>query len=436
VSKNPLRVHALVAGLLGIVSLVAYAPVLTLSFLADDWAVIRLVTLPDATTNWQTVWEGFYSPLFDRLAKYRPLYSLSFGVDFALFGTEPVGYRLVNLALHAASSFLVYLLALELVPGERRFGTALTAGGLFALHPVHPEAVTWIAGRVDLICAVFFLSTLLLFARWISSDRRLFLWMALASFLLSLMAKEMAVTLPVLLFFLALYGGKSLVGATRSALPFAVLLGAYLLFRAYVLRGLDTYGVAERELEVFASSYGLVYRTLHMLVPLNFMVLPPGWRDLAEPLLLVAAVAAALLLAVACWRGPAGWRLPLLLVCLYAVSLAPVFRSLRPDPNLIHARWLYIPSAFVALLLAYVLWAALARRPRWTLATAACAAFFFVLMLNHGPWLRAGELTERHLETGREPEKPLIHRGVHVFQNKITWVSANSPPFGDQPPDP
>jgi protein O-mannosyl-transferase len=420
-SEVSLGTHALVALFLGVLVAAAYAPVVNLSFLSDDWAITRLVTVPDARTNWTEILRDFYTPLFfqDQSPFYRPLYVLSFGVDFWLYGTNPTGYHVTNLALHLLCSFFVYLLALELVPGRRGGRVAVTAGAVFALHPLHPEAVTWISGRVDLICAVFYLPALLLFLRWLRSEARAYLALSLVFFALALLAKEMAVT----------YRGRSLPGAVLGVLPFAVLLGAYLAFRTYVLSGVEAYGVVSRPLDFLASLQGFLYRTGQMFVPVNLELLPSGWRGPLDFLLLAGPMLAAVVVALACYRSWPRGVLPLLLLALYVLSVVPIFKALRPEPDLLSSRWLYLPSVFVAVLIAYGVWTLFSGRWATLVAAVVCVALFAVLALNHGPWLRADELTGEYLRAGLEPDYPVHYKGAPVFVNRITWVSANSPPF-------
>ncbi len=436
-SKVSPKAHVLVALLLGILIFIAYAPVLNLSFLSDDWTIIRFLTRPDSETNWMEILRDFYTPLFfqDASPFYRPLYGLSYGMNFWLFGTEPLGYHLTNLALHLTSSFFVYRIALELVEGEREFGIAVTAGALFALYPIHPEAVTWIAGRVDLIVAAFYLAAFFFFLRWLRQETRFYLVLSLLSFTLALMSKEMAVTLPGLLFLGALYKQRGLGGAVVRVLPFAILLGAYLLFRTYILSGVDAYGIVGRELDLLANLKGFVYRTGHLFVPVNLSLLPAGWRSIFEAFFLLWWVPALLLAGFAYYLGwLRGW-LPPLLFALYAVALVPVFKGLRPDPVFAQARWSYIPVAFLAILLAYCAWTLFGQRVRLAVPVVAllCGAFFGVLLLNNGPWQRADEITRKRLESGVAPDYPLEYKGAHVFVNRSTWVSANNPPFESEP---
>jgi protein O-mannosyl-transferase len=125
---------------------------------------------------------------------YRPLTTLTFAVNHALGGLRPLGYHAVNVALHALVSALVLLLGIELSLAPR---AALAGALLFAVHPVHSEAVANVSGRAELLAAAFFLGALLVFARGREQNGRLRggpLAGAAALSLLAMLSKEHAVT--------------------------------------------------------------------------------------------------------------------------------------------------------------------------------------------------------------------------------------------------
>jgi len=88
---------------------------------------------------------------------YRPLTVLSFRLNYLLHELQPLGYHLLNLLLHAAVTLLYHALCARLLS---RHAAALAAL-LFAVHPVHTEAVTGVVGRAELLASLFFLSALL-----------------------------------------------------------------------------------------------------------------------------------------------------------------------------------------------------------------------------------------------------------------------------------
>lgn len=422
-----LGTHAFIALLLTSLVAIAYAPILGVPFLSDDYGIIAKVVLPDGGTDWSRVLGDFRGPLFGYRAMYRPLYTLSFALDYSLFGSWALPYHLTNIVLHAFTSFFVYLITLELVRSAWRWGAAVLAGTLFALYPIHPESVTWIAGRVDVICAAFFLPAMFFFLRWLRAERNLYLVLSLASFALSLMSKEMAVTLPGLLFLIALYAGKGLRGAVLRMLPFAIMLGAYLLFRYYILGEIETNQILERETSTVAILEGFVYRTLHMFVPINLGLLPGGLRRFLD-----VAFSWPLLVAILFFLVWAKSKLPLLLFALYTLSLVPVLPALaRMDPLLSTSRWFYIPSVFLSIFVACLVWGAVNARRRWRLPVVAalCATFLAMLLANNWVWAQAGELAEEMLRERKTPEFPVKYKGAHVFLNEPLWHRAHEPPF-------
>ncbi|XP_021183889.2 protein O-mannosyl-transferase Tmtc3 [Helicoverpa armigera] len=97
---------------------------------------------------------------------YRPLTVLTFRWNYAIHGLQPAGYHLVNLLLHALVSLLYYRVCAMFLPEFASFVAAI----LFAVHPIHTEAVTGVVGRAEMLSSLFFLGALLCYAR--ASQRR------------------------------------------------------------------------------------------------------------------------------------------------------------------------------------------------------------------------------------------------------------------------
>lgn len=134
----------------------------------------------------------------------RPLLKLSYLVNWTA-GWGLFGFHLVNLSLHAANTILVFLLARRMAAGKD--GAGLPAHGtvpflaalLFAVHPVQTEAVTYISGRSMSMMAFFYLASLLSYVRGAAGGKG---WLYVVSpvlFVLAVLTKETAVTLPVAL---------------------------------------------------------------------------------------------------------------------------------------------------------------------------------------------------------------------------------------------
>ena len=128
---------------------------------------------------------------------YRPLFDLALQAERALWGEAAFGYHLLNLLLHAANSVLLFFIVRRLVPDLL---TSALAAFLFALHPAHVEAVTWVFAQPWLMGAFFSLCSFLLYLNYLNNGlRNSNLLLALASALFALLA--MPVNPPKILFF-------------------------------------------------------------------------------------------------------------------------------------------------------------------------------------------------------------------------------------------
>ncbi|MFZ3114598.1 MAG: tetratricopeptide repeat protein [Syntrophales bacterium] len=138
---------------------------------------------------------------------WHPLTWISLMLDHELWGLNPGGYHLSNLLLHITATLLLFA-GLQRMTGSLVRSAFVAA--LFALHPLHVESVAWIAERKDVLSAVFWMLSLLLYARYVEKPGRLRYGLVLLSFLLGLMAKPMVVTLPFMMLLFDLWPLKRL----------------------------------------------------------------------------------------------------------------------------------------------------------------------------------------------------------------------------------
>jgi hypothetical protein len=196
---------------------------------------------------------------------YRPLAELTIGLDALVWGATPFGFHLVNLLWHVVNSLLCYLLVRALVPP--RPVVALTAALLFAVHPVHADALFWISARSDLVCTCFYLGSLILFVRGAGPDRRRHPTVgSLILFLCALLSKEAALSLPLLvvLLDLAAPATDSVWRRARAHLPrygvYLLVAAGYLALRLTVLPSLGKAGVPGLRQALF--NFGLYVKLL------------------------------------------------------------------------------------------------------------------------------------------------------------------------------
>lgn len=146
-----------------------------------------------AGMTWSGVVWAFTS--FDA-ANWHPLTWLSHMVDVQLYGLNPAGHHLTNVILHAVNSLLLFLMLKETTNALWR---SFLVAALFALHPLHIESVAWVSERKDVLCAFFWLLTMLSYAKYARSLSNFWYVAALFYFMLGLMSKPMIVTLPFVL---------------------------------------------------------------------------------------------------------------------------------------------------------------------------------------------------------------------------------------------
>lgn len=174
---------------------------------------------------------------------------LSFALNYSLHEYEPMGYHIVNSAIHMISSWLVFALALSCfsstrlnsaLPGRTPLAAALFAAALFAAHPLQTEAVTYVFQRLASMTAMFYLLSVISYAysaRAGSRVRAIFLYaVSIIAALVAMKTKESAFTLP---FAITLYDLVFLPGAwDRRAVRLAPFVPMLLIVPLSM--GLDT----------------------------------------------------------------------------------------------------------------------------------------------------------------------------------------------------
>jgi tetratricopeptide (TPR) repeat protein len=192
------------SGLLVLVGLVAYLPMLRNGFVWDDDTFLTKNALIKAADGLSQFWFS------QRPSDYWPVTSTTLWFEWRLWGMQAAGYHATNLALHLGEGLLLWSVLRRLrVPG------AYLAALLFVAHPVNVESVAWIAQRKNLMAMLFYLLSLRLFlaTRWSdgpvspagpagggdpSRERRLYVGSLLA-FVLAMLSKGSVAPLPVVL---------------------------------------------------------------------------------------------------------------------------------------------------------------------------------------------------------------------------------------------
>jgi tetratricopeptide (TPR) repeat protein len=174
--------------LLLLVTVIAYMPALNGGLLWDD---DQYVTKP-ALQSFHGLWRIWFD--LGTTGQYYPLLYSAFWVEHRLWGDAVLGYHLINVLLHVAAACLLVLIAKRLsLPG------AWLAGYVFVLHPVCVETVAWISEQKTTLSAVFYLAAAFTYLHFDRTRRRSHYFLALALFVLALLSKTVAATLPAAL---------------------------------------------------------------------------------------------------------------------------------------------------------------------------------------------------------------------------------------------
>ncbi|MEA2708453.1 MAG: protein O-mannosyl-transferase, partial [Phycisphaerales bacterium] len=181
--------------LAALAALAVYAVTLGGAFVYDDRYIILIDPRIANFSRWGEFWtKDYFLGGADNL--YRPLVSMSYAIQAKLHGTSDRAawlFHLVNLLLHAAVSAGVAELARRMT---RSLAVATIAGLLFAVHPIHVEAVANIVGRAELMCALGVVGALILFFRPLTNRRVIAIC---ACMLFAILSKEQALLLPLML---------------------------------------------------------------------------------------------------------------------------------------------------------------------------------------------------------------------------------------------
>jgi tetratricopeptide (TPR) repeat protein len=290
------RALALAALLVGLI-FAAYAPALRGGFTWDDDAHIYENKTLDDLSGLRAIWLTPGSTM-----QYYPLTFTCFWIGRHLWGLDPLGYHLLNVAMHAAAALLLWRLLLRLrVPG------AFAGACLFALHPVNVMTVAWVTELKNTLAATLALASGLAYLRFAGEPARRRLWYAasLVLFTLAMLAKTAVGFLPVTLGLVAWWRRDRVTWRDIVPLaPFALLVAGMGAMTIVVerLHGGDTgrgyaMTLAER-LIVSGRSFWFYLGKLAFPYPLSFLY--ERWtidaRDALQYLPAVAAIALAAVL--------------------------------------------------------------------------------------------------------------------------------------------
>jgi tetratricopeptide (TPR) repeat protein len=320
-------------------------------------------------------------------ANWHPLTWFSHAIDYAIWGLNPMGHHLTSIIFHGLNTFLVVVIVMFLVNFAQKDNFTSTISGnnknisiiiliagaitglLFGIHPLHVESVAWVSERKDVLYAFFFLLSILSYLKYTSSSllqrqKTLYYSLCLLFFVLSLISKPMAVTLPVVLIILDVYplgrlDLKTVFTSKRKALmekvPFfgLSLASSVVTIIAQKKGGAITFfediSLSER---ILTAIRALAFYLYKILWPAKLVPLYPYPAEISfftlEYLLALIIVFFITAFSVYFWKKQKTW---LVVWTFYLVTLLPVLGLIQVGRQAAADRYTYMPSLGLFLLI-------------------------------------------------------------------------------------
>ncbi len=136
------------------------------------------------------IWSSFY------VGMYQPLSSLTYAVEYKLFGPSPFAFHLIDLVLHLINIILVFCLFKIL---KTKNWLALSAAALFAVHPMNVEVVAWISATSTLCFSGWLLVASIAYFQYLQKNKRGYLWLSLSAFIIAVLYKSAGVIFPLIM---------------------------------------------------------------------------------------------------------------------------------------------------------------------------------------------------------------------------------------------
>lgn len=375
-ASNPAKPLPLLAAALAVmaITVAVYYPSLHGDFVWDD--LPYLMGNPYIQKfNWKNITWMFTT---FHLSNWHPLTWLSFAFDYYWQGgLNPWGFHLTNIILHGLNSiglFFITILLLNKIrdpaqttfyPQDKTIGlAAFIAALLFSIHPQHVESVAWMSERKDVLCQFFILLTVIchiFYTTTTAKVRPVWFGAALLCFLLALMAKPMAVTLPVVLLLLDIYPLQrtpltlplhptDTVLSWRPVLiekiPFFILtlisIGVTLIAQTGAIVSADYIHPLVRAINAINSVFLYISK---FLLPIALSPLynhPDYLQHPLSALVLVAGFLIANVLLIYYWLRQKYY--PLIIWLFYLVTLSPVIGIIQVGDQSAADRYAYLPT--------------------------------------------------------------------------------------------
>jgi protein O-mannosyl-transferase len=250
-------------------TVIAYYPCLKNGFVWDDEGyILKNYHIKNMSlNNLKTI---MTAPI---MGNYHPLVIITYTWEYFFFKLNPVPYHIINLVIHLLNCVLVFYFILRL---GRSVPVAFITGLLFGIHPLHVESVAWISERKDVLYAFFYLISLICYLAYLDKKPTYKYYVySLFFFLLSILSKPMAITLPLILFLMDYFHNRRLDHlAIIEKIPFFILSvfsGMVTLFAQRLSQHSDP--AFAFPVSILVATHGLVFYLFKMILPIKLAAL-------------------------------------------------------------------------------------------------------------------------------------------------------------------
>lgn len=243
-------------------NLVLYFNTLFFGFVWDD---IRQIVFNDRLISQIVDLSFLFSPVGENVSYYRPIFFLSLAIEAFLFKGQAFGFHLGNIILQ----ILVVIFIFKLLRAMNIDSSlSLLTAFIFSIHPSHSEPVSWISARNEILYSLFGLISFYLYIRGS--------YLSFLFFVLSLLSKETAIILPVLIFlYEIIFNGKLEKKRIFFIISFFLLSFCYLVFRKFLLP--EPFGdEVHVNVRVFTTINNLAFYLKKMFFPFDLKVFYSG----------------------------------------------------------------------------------------------------------------------------------------------------------------
>jgi len=310
------------------------------------------------------------------MMNWHPLTWLSHSLDFALFGKNPVAIKIVNILLHIANCVILLLLfrtLLSLIFPEdnseqstRNVFAATLAACIYAIHPQHIESVAWIAERKDILCSIFYFSTLQFYLKYHQHHNHSYLTAALVFATFSFMSKPMAVSLPLILILLDIFPLKLISGKNSfleniqislkykiTIIVLSIFISALTLFtQSTAIKDLDHINVVTR---IVNSCVAILHYLSSIVFPANLLPFYPFSESALSPgfLSFIPIIGTILVITSCAYLWKKGSHLYLFAMWFFLITVVPVIGIIAVGNQAYADRYTYITTSMFYLAISY-----------------------------------------------------------------------------------